>query len=151
MSTDDPLLAGAGDPVPGHVPDFYRDLVREFIKERAFAGNIADGYARDLAFARLQTLDRDLGHARDLARARALGLCGARQVVLSAAGLLAAVRLLPPADRARYAEEYRSELWDLAQSGAGWLRQLGYAMRQLLRILPMCCVLRSPRHRSPAP
>lgn len=151
MSAADPLLAGAGSRAPRHVPGFYRDLVRESIKERAFAGNIADAYARDLAFARLRTLDRDLGHARDLARARALGLCGARRVVLSVAGLLAAVRLLPAADRARYAEEYRSELWDLARSGAGWLRQLDYAMRQLLRILPMCCVLQSPRRRSPAP
>jgi hypothetical protein len=31
----------------------------------------------------------------------------------------AAVRLLPPADRARYDEEYRAELWDLAHAGAG--------------------------------
>jgi hypothetical protein len=78
--------------------------------------------------------------------------CGPGRVASSAADLLAAAtRLLPAADRGRYAEEYQSELWDLAQCGAGRLRQLGYALRQLLRALPMGRVLRSPRRRSVAP
>jgi hypothetical protein len=79
-------------------------------------------------------------------------LAEAKGVVPSAAGLLtAAARLLPAADRARYAEEYRSELCDLAQSGDGRLRQFLYALRQLLRVLPMGFALRSPRRRSAAP
>jgi len=94
--------------------------------------------------------DRALAHARALAYARARGLREAG-VLPSAAGLLAAAaRLLPAADRARYGEEYRSELWDLARSGAGRLRQLGYALRQLRRALPAAVALRSPRRGSAA-
>jgi hypothetical protein len=74
------------------------------------------------------------------------------RVAPSAAGLLTtAARLLPAADRARYAEEYRSELGDLAQSGLGRIRQLRYALCQLLRVLPLGLVLRSLRRRSAAP
>jgi hypothetical protein len=42
-------------------------------------------------------------------------------------------RLLPAADRARYAEEFRSELWDLAEIGAGRCQQVLYAASQLTR------------------
>jgi hypothetical protein len=71
--------------------------------------------------------------------------------VPSATGLMAAaVRLLPAADRGRYAAEYLSELWDLAQFGAGRLGQLRYAFRQLVRALPMRLALRAPRRRSAA-
>jgi hypothetical protein len=65
--------------------------------------------------------------------------------------LAAAVRLLPAADRARYGEEYRSELWELAQSGYGRMRQLRYALRQLRSALPMSFALRAPRRRGAAP
>jgi hypothetical protein len=68
---------------------------------------------------------------------------------LAASGLVGtAAFLLPAVDRPRYAEEYRSELWDLAKSGAGQLRQLRYALRQLLNALPMRFTLRSLRRRS---
>jgi len=77
---------------------------------------------------------------------------GVRRVVPSAAGLLAvAVRPLPVADRTRYAEEYRSELWELTQSGAGRWRQLRYALRQLRSSLSVGFALRSPRRRGAAP
>lgn len=76
----------------------------------------------------------------------------ARRVAPSAAGLLrGAARLLPAGERARYAEEYRSELCDLAQSGLGRVRQLRYGLRQFLRVLPMGFALRSARHRTAAP
>ena len=76
----------------------------------------------------------------------------AKPVASSASGLLAAAaKPLPVADRARYAEEYRRELWELAQSGAGSLRQLRYALRQVLHTLPMSFALRSPRRKSAAP
>jgi hypothetical protein len=75
-----------------------------------------------------------------------------RRVVFSAVGLAAtAARLLPVAHRARYAEEWASELWGLAQSGAGGFRQLQYALRQLLRVLLTGFALRSRRRRSVAP
>jgi RNA polymerase sigma-70 factor (ECF subfamily) len=74
-----------------------------------------------------------------------------RRVAAPAAGLLGAgARLFPAADRARYDEEYRGELWDLAQSGAGRIKQLRYALHQLLGALPMSFTLRYPRHRSAA-
>jgi hypothetical protein len=59
--------------------------------------------------------------------------------------------LLPIADRARYSEEYRSELWDLAQAGAGRIRQLLYALRQIRNARPTSSALRSPRRKSSAP
>jgi len=114
---------------------------------------------RDRAFARDRVAARDRVVARVSAFARASarrvvarGQHGARQVVPLAAGLLAVAScLLPAGDRARYAEEYRSEQWDLAQSGAGRLRQLRYALHQLLGALPLRFVLRSPRRRGAAP
>ena len=103
-------------------------------------------YRSDFACGR----DRALAHARALACARARGLRAAG-VVPSAAGLLTfAARLLPTADRARYGEEYKSELWDLARSGAGRLRQLGYGLRQLRQALAAGFALRSARRGSAA-
>lgn len=75
-----------------------------------------------------------------------------REVVPSATGLLtAAVRLLPEGHRNRYSQEYRSELWDLAQAGAGRVGQLRYATRQLRSAPQMRFALRSPRRRGAVP
>ncbi len=63
----------------------------------------------------------------------------------------AASFLLPSADRDRYSQEFRSELWDLAQDGAGRFIQMRYALRQLRGALPMRMALRPPRRRSAAP
>jgi len=63
----------------------------------------------------------------------------------------AASFLLPSADRDRYSKEFHSELWDLAQDGAGRFMQMRYALRQLRGALPMRMVLRPPRRRSAAP
>jgi hypothetical protein len=83
--------------------------------------------------------------------AKATGRLGTRRVASSAVGLVtAATRLLPAVDRARYSEEYRSELWDLAQSGVGRLGQLLYATRQFLNMARVSLVLRSPRRHHPA-
>ncbi len=77
---------------------------------------------------------------------------GTSRIVPSAARLLSyAARFLPAVDRARYAQEYRSELWELAQSGVGRRGQLRYALRQLLRVPPMGFALRSPWRRSAVP
>jgi hypothetical protein len=71
-----------------------------------------------------------------------------RRVTASAVRLAgAAARLLPAGERARFGEEYRSELWDLAQAGAGRRQQLGYATRQLGRTAPLRLAVLAPRSR----
>ena len=123
------------------------------LQKRAPVLALASDLGRVLIGARADVDDL----VRFLARTIAGGAVTQKQrrpgrVASSAADLLAAAtRLLPAADRGRYAEEYQSELLDLAQCGAGRLRQLGYALRQLLRALPMSRVLRSPRRRSAGP
>jgi hypothetical protein len=62
-----------------------------------------------------------------------------------------AASVLPASDRERYAEEFRAELQDLAQSGAGHLRQLLYGLRQIRGIVHTRYALRSPRHKSATP
>ena len=109
--------------------------------------------ARDLADA--------LGIARDCARdfANALdrvsatqGQPGTGRVTPSAARLLAAAaRLLPAADRARYAEEYQSELWEIAHAGQPRRRQLHYASRQVVSSLHLRVELLAPRRRKASP
>lgn len=77
------------------------------------------------------------------------GRAGTPKIALSAARLLhLATRLLPAADRARYAQEYACELHDLAQTGAGRFRQVQYAVRQAGRMPRIGVTLRSPRRRS---
>lgn len=63
------------------------------------------------------------------------------------AGKLAGIvpRLLPAPDRARYAEEFRSELWELAHAGASWRGQLSYALRLITRAGNLRLTLRDPR------
>lgn len=69
-----------------------------------------------------------------------------KRVAPPAVRLLSAVaRLLPAAYRARYEEEFRAELWDLAQAGAGRLWQVAYALRQLRCARLTVSALRSPR------
>ncbi len=151
---------------PGH--ELVRDLdrARALVQVRTRTLALAD--ALDSAHTHAIALEFELGHghhlafALDRAQTRALRLAsvyvlaaeqhGAEGVAPSAASLLAAAAsLLPPANRARYAEEYLSELWELAQCGAGRLRQLQYALHQLRGALPTSFALRSPRRRSAAP
>ena len=82
------------------------------------------------------------------------GPCGVRPrpVAPSAAGLLAAAaRLLPAEERVRYAEEYRSELWEIAQVGGRRCAQLAYAARQLLAARRLRAGLRAPQRRGAVP
>jgi len=64
--------------------------------------------------------------------------------------VLMAAWLLPAPDRARFGEEYRAELWEIAQSGVGCRQQLGYALRQLVRAVPLRFAVLAPG-RSKAP
>jgi hypothetical protein len=69
-----------------------------------------------------------------------------------AAGLLAAAaRLLPAKERLRYAEEFRSELWEIAQAGGRCRAQLAYAARQLLAARRLRAALRAPQRRGAVP
>lgn len=163
------------------VDDFLRDLARARIAARHIARTSiharAWSNAVDLACALSDASARAsaLSGASDLALILARACAGANGLVddlggnltrvadarkqrrtslpaRSAAGLVsAAARLLPAADRARYGDEYQSELWDLAQFGASRLQQLKYALRQLLRAFSMGRTLRSPRRRSAVP
>ena len=76
----------------------------------------------------------------------------ARRVAPSA-GRLAAVAawLLPAGERARYGEEYRSELHDLAGAGAGRRQQLAYAVRLLVRAMPLRLAVLAPRRGKASP
>ena len=74
------------------------------------------------------------------------------RVAPTAGRLLAATaRLLPAADRARYGEEYRAELSEIAHTGAGRRSQLAYAARQLTSVWRLRAELRAPRQRGAAP
>ena len=70
-----------------------------------------------------------------------------------AAGQLAAAaaRVLPTPDRARYAEEFWCELWEIAQTGGGWRPQLAYAARQVMAAGRLRAGLRIPRRRGAVP
>ncbi len=61
--------------------------------------------------------------------------------------LAAAVRVLPTADRVRYAEEYRSELWEIARAGQPRHSQLLYAFLQVVSSLRLRAELRASRQR----
>ena len=58
---------------------------------------------------------------------------------------------VPARERARYAEEFQVELWQIAQ--ADWARraQLAYTARQVLAARQLRAGLRVPRRRSAAP
>jgi hypothetical protein len=73
-------------------------------------------------------------------------------VVPSAGRLLAAAaRLLPAADRVLYAEEYRSELLEIAHARQGRRSQLRYDSRQLASSVSLHAELRAPRRRKASP
>jgi hypothetical protein len=127
-----------------------RPLVRDIARAHDLARRFAETgpaavVARDLMRALERSVTDDPERAGEGERGEA------RRVASSAAGLLTvATRLLPVADRPRHGEEYRSELWDLAQAGAGRLGQLGYALRQVRSAPRTGLALRSPRRRGAA-
>jgi hypothetical protein len=150
------------------------DLPRDF----ALFRNLLRANALDLALslARSDALslarDRDLvsarRHARELANAllkavekaerlrlaneeRELGNPALRPV--RAAGRVAglAARVLPLAHRERYLDEYRSEVHDVAATGASWRQQVAYATRLLNRSWKLWYELRRPAARRARP
>ncbi len=93
--------------------------------------------------------DRDLESL--LARVGATASSGGQlPVPMLLAGRLTAVaaRLLPSAERARYGEEFRSELAEIALAGGGRRPQLAYAYRTVLSAAwQLRAALRTPRRR----
>ncbi len=106
-------------------------------------------------------LARALGHrlTRDLWRAlrRAHSLYQDLELlylgIRPSAGRISSVaaRLLPESDRARYREEYLSELWDVAHAGGDVWQQSRYALRQVARARRMREALRRPRQNGLSP
>jgi hypothetical protein len=86
--------------------------------------------AIDLSYILADDLGRALGYAPDHDRAQA-GSARPLEGAVRLAGAAAAI--LPRADRPRYAEEYQTELADLAVTGTGRWRQLCYVARLLTR------------------
>jgi len=150
---DQPLSALVVDRALDKLPSIYADVLRL----------VRDGFTHSEIAERLGipvgTVKSRMAKATPVMRAGLLADIAAdrerratRRVMPSTVRLLtAASRLLPAADRARYAEEFLSELWDLAQSGDGRRQQLRYTLRQFRGILSMSFALRSPRRRGAVP
>jgi hypothetical protein len=65
--------------------------------------------------------------------------------------LAVAARLLPASGRARYAEEFRSELTEIARAVTGRRPRLAYAARVVMSVWRLRSDLRAPRRRREAP
>ena len=131
--------------------DNFRAAVLTYERARVWRAERDLPHARDLTrdLARARDLTRDL--AGDLTRA-ATEQHGAEQVVPLAGHLLsAAPRLLPVSDRARYAEEFYSELSEIARAGAPRRVQLAYAVRVVVSARRVRAELRVPQRRKAAP
>lgn len=70
-----------------------------------------------------------------------------RVTVLAESVATIATRLLPPQERARYAEEFQNELWTLAEDGESRRRQLVHAARLVWHAPRLYWALRSPHRR----
>lgn len=145
----------------------HLDLVRDLVCE---IGPVR-GLDLDLDLVRSLDHDLDLNSARGVvvvleragAQARKivveLGAVAALDGVLAkgqvrtaaCAGWLVrvALRILPAAERTRYGEEWRGELWDLAEGSARRRRQTHHAMRLVVRAWPVRYGIREGQHRPP--
>jgi hypothetical protein len=133
--------ARAGTLSPAFDTTFLTHLDRARAGTQLLAGHLARARNRHADPAHRAETTPARGTARNL------GLRKAGQVMPGTARLLAVAALMLPGEyRTRYAEEYLSELRDLAQSGDSRLSQLRYAVRQLLSAISMSRSLRSPRY-----
>jgi hypothetical protein len=116
-----------------HDLDLARDLDLEHDLEHAHATTV--DLATALAFARAEAVDpggagvpvRVSGQARRLAHA--------------------AARLLPAAERSRYAEEYAGELWGIAEAGGRRRSQVSHALSMIRGALMLRFELGRPQRR----
>jgi hypothetical protein len=106
--------------------DLSRQVAYELTREFAHDRNIAHELARDIDSIRYLARDYIRRFPADDARNACAAPAALRLVAV--AGLL-----LPRSDRPRYVEEYRAELFYLADHGAKRWHQVSYSVRQLLR------------------
>jgi hypothetical protein len=151
-------------PILFRISESARDLdpalFRGRERARLFAPAIASHLASDMADARgcafhlEQLLELVVEHLEQIngpSRATYGVQRSAVRIAPSANRLLtAAARLLPADGRARYAEEYATELWEIAETGAGRRQQIHYALRQLIRAAPLRSSVRAPRRKHAA-
>lgn len=105
---------------------YARDLARSVARERVLAGAFATNYDVTHRFI------RELMETKEQLQRLAAEQQAKRATIstLATRATDAAARLLPPADRVRYAEEYRCELYELAQGSRR--AQWAYALRLLV-------------------
>jgi hypothetical protein len=108
-------------------------------------------YTLDIARRHTYTLDQCLSAATGSARDGQGQRSAVRMAPLAGRLLAVAAGLLPAGDRARYAEEFLSELTEMAQAGARRRQQLVYAARVALSARRLRADLRAPRRRGAAP
>ena len=124
--------------------DLARDLATNLLRARDLATNLLR--AQDQA---VEPGGEDRGVPSD---ARSRERARTRRVAPSACRLVAvAAWLLPAGERVRYGEEYRSELHDLVGAGAGRRKQLGHAVRLVVRSVPLRLAVLAPRREKASP
>lgn len=133
--------------------DFGLDNIYDLVR------NLGRDLTRDLDLAidgdpvSVGDLNRDLGTIDSDAHLDTIKELREASPVAPVAGrvLAATALLLPERDRARYAEEFRSELWEIALADRRRRSQLAYAARQVKSAWLMRAELRTPRRRGAAP
>jgi hypothetical protein len=111
--------------------DYHTRVLLEVVTHNGRA--IYGGISEDM----LRTIDRF--YVRDSTPG------GGKHVSSSARRVMGwAMRIIPVMDRDRYAEEFESELLELAQGPRPHLRQLGYTVRVSVRAVSLRRALRRP-------
>lgn len=124
----------------------------EVFSELDLAKVLSHTLAAELASAAELALDPDSVPGRPRRRSAEGAKRRGRRVSPSAGRLvMAAAAMLPEADRNCYAEEFRGELRDLAEAGAGRAGQLAYAARQLRSAWGLRAALDAPVRRRVVP
>ena len=116
-----------------------RDLRRNLDSARAHSANLSGdlaGVVRSLVLADVSNVGGEEAAKRP-DRPKRVAPVAARVLTVT-------VRPLPAISRARYAAEFRAELWELAQSGASRRAQVAYATRQLRSAWRLRAALRTP-------
>jgi hypothetical protein len=163
VRASDLAFVRARDPVRASDRARAHDLARELGRASNLASKLVG--ADDVGLARMDDLASDLIRASDHAGGRehsqdpvvsvsSDGKHEEDRMVRSADRLVAvAARMLPASDRARYEEEYRSELWEIAHAGQSIprIRQLLYAVRQAASSYRLRSELLAPRRRKVSP
>jgi hypothetical protein len=105
----------------------------------------------DVVISRASTLARDLRRGHEFTAAESSQGEEKRAAPLAKQLLKAAPILLPASTRTRYAEEFQSELTELAIAGAGKFRQLTHVTRVIISISRLRADLHAPKRRGAAP